>query len=361
MNLGKLICVGLRGDAAGEAVFEKDIAACCQAQVGGVILFDVDVPHMKRLLAAGVEPEAAREQAVRNVVDAEQLHRLTASIRQQLGAEVMISLDQEGGSVARLSPRRGFAAEPSAQEFAEMNAAERLSAATHQARQLAELGFDLNYAPCVDLALEAENEIITKLGRSFGDKADVVVRCATDVIEAHLAAGVAPCLKHFPGHGSSRGDSHLGMVDITDTWQREEELAPFRQLGQLPGVAIMVAHVIHRTLGGGQPASLTPEFIDGLLRGELGFDGVVITDSIDMRAIAAEFSPGEAAVAAVAAGADIVVDGFNLSERAEHPAPELVAALDQALQGGFVPGGADRLAQSVRRIDRLRQEVRGSA
>jgi len=274
VNLGKLICVGLRGSAAGEALFEKDLAACSRAQVGGVILFDVDVPHMKRLLAAGVDPEEARVQAVRNVIDAEQVRRLTTTIRQHLGPDVMISLDQEGGSVVRLSPRRGFSAEPSAQEFAEMTTSERQVVATQQAQQLADLGFDLNFAPCVDLALEAENDIITKLGRSYGDSAQMVIECATEVIEAHRTAGVASCLKHFPGHGSSRGDSHLGMVDITGTWQGDLELVPYRQLAKRPGVAVMVAHVIHRTLGGDQPATLSTKIIGELLRGELGFSEI---------------------------------------------------------------------------------------
>jgi len=123
----------------------------------------------------------------------------------------------------------------------------------------------------------------------------------------------------------------------------------------------MVAHVKQRKLDPQLPASLSPKIIGELLRGELGFDGVVITDSIDMRAIADHWTPGEAAVAAVAAGADLVIDGFNLVERIEHPAPAIVTALQRALDEGRIEGGAARIAQSLARLDRLRMQISGAA
>lgn len=357
MNEGKLICTGIRGAVPGDEVLERDLAACRQAGVGGVILFDVDVPTWHRLRRDGLSDDEARRRAVRNIISPDQVRALTAHIREQLGPDVFIAVDQEGGRVARLSAARGFAADPAARDLGALPQEALQAAARQQARQLAELGFDLNFAPCVDLDLEPDNPIIGQLGRSFGAEPVAVVSCAKAVLAAHRAAGVAACLKHFPGHGSSRGDTHAGAVDITATWQREPELAPYRELLGLPGLGVMVGHVVHTRLGGPVPASLSGEIVDGLLRRELGFDGVVVTDAIDMLAVADHFSPGEAAVAAVAAGVDLVVDGFNLTERAEHPAPVLARSLARGFDTGRIPGGATRLKQSLQRLRKLRAEI----
>ncbi len=357
MKIGHLLCVGIRGTIPGEDLLERDLDACLHADIGGVILFDVDVPTWRRLQQAGMDAAEARNRATRNILDADQVRALTSYIKKRLGPHVFIGIDQEGGQVARLSPVRGFPVEPTALEFASLGKPARRQAATRQASQLAALGFDLNFAPCVDLALEAHNPIITELERSFGTDPQLVIECADIVLGAHAAAGVAACLKHFPGHGSSRGDTHQGAVDITATWQRDRELEPFRILGQRSGVAIMVGHMIQRQLGGDRPASLSAAFIDGLLRTELGFEGVVITDAIDMGAVADRFGPGEAAVAAISAGADLVIDGFNLRERTEHPAPVLTAALTRALADGQIPGGAARIQKSLARLRTLRNQI----
>ena len=358
---GRLLCVGLRGTEPGTDPFEADLAACRRAGVGGVILFDVDVPALRRLENAGEAPETAVRRAVRNVVDPDQLRRLVARVRDVLGPEVFVAIDQEGGRVARLTSRRGFADDPSARQFAAMNATDRAASARRQAEQLAGLGIDLNFAPCVDLALEPANPVIDGLDRAFAADPATVTACAGTIVAAHRAAGVAACLKHFPGHGSSRSDTHLGTADVTDTWQREPELAPYRALAAEPGVAVMVAHIVHRGLDAEHPASLSPDIVSGLLRSEIGFAGVVVTDSIDMRAVADRYSYEAAAVQAVRAGADLVVDGFNLAERAEHPAPALAAALAGAFADGRIPGGDRRLEKSLQRLDRLRRQLGAGA
>ncbi len=354
---GRLLCVGIRGAEPGDPLLESDLEACRAANVGGVILFDVDVPTWRRLEAEGVAPEAARARAVRNIISPGQVLRLTRRIRKVLGPDVFIAVDQEGGQVARLTSAHGFRDDPSARAFAALDTAGRREAARSQASQLARFGFDLNFAPCVDLALEPDNPVIARLDRAYAADPDVVTGCARTVITAHRTAGVAACLKHFPGHGSSRADTHLGAVDITATWRRDCELAPYRALSGEPGAAAMVAHVMHRDLDPDLPASLSPAVVTDLLRGELGFDGVIVTDSIDMRAIADRWPPAEAVVMAVAAGADLVVDGFNLDERPEHPAPVLAATLAAALGDGRIPGGHKRLGESLARLAKLRAGI----
>lgn len=347
-DFGRLLVVGIRGAAPGEHLLEADLQACREAGVGGIILFDVDVPALSRL------PHADPLAAPRNIRSPEQLAALVEYVRDQLGPDLWISVDQEGGQVARLSPRRGFAADPSAEEFAALATPLRIEAARAQADRLASLGINLNFAPCVDLRLNPESEILARNGRVYSDRPGIVIEAANTVLDAHAAAGVAACLKHFPGHGSSAADTHEGVADITGTWQREVELAPYIELGTRPGLCVMVAHVQHQDLDPSLPASLSPRIIDGLLRSEIGFDGVVVTDSIDMLAIARRWSPTEAAVAAVQAGADLVVDGFNLTPRDEHPATAMASALEERIS-------PERLRRSLDRLDRLRSDLGGLA
>jgi beta-N-acetylhexosaminidase len=295
--------------------------------------------------------------APRNIINPPQLRRLAGHVREVLGADVFVGIDQEGGRVARLTSARGFSDDPSAVEFAALPGAQQEQAARDQARQLADLGIDLNFAPCVDLDLEPSNPIIGGRDRSFGAVPEQVNACAARILHAHRAAGVAACLKHFPGHGSSRGDTHLGAVDITDSWRREAELAPYRALLPSPGVAVMVGHLLHRELDPTVPASLSRAVIQDLLRRDLGFAGVVITDSIDMHAIADHHSPAEAAIRAIDAGADLVVDGFNLDERDEHPAELLAEAIERAAADGRIEGGMARVEESAARLDALRREI----
>jgi beta-N-acetylhexosaminidase len=146
-------------------------------------------------------------------------------------------------------------------------------------------------------------------------------------------------------------------VNITGSWRRDLELEPYRALLPSAGVAVMVGHLIHRKLDAEFPASLSRTVIQNLLRGELGFDAVVVTDSIDMHAITDRYSIAEAAIHAINAGADFVIDGFNLDERGEHPALPLAQALEQAANDGRIQGGMARFEASTSRLDTLRRQI----
>src|SRR5690606_2052547 len=147
------------------------------AQVGGVILFDVHAPEMARLIAGGVAPEEARQRATRNVESPEQLRELTASLRETLGPDLLIAVDQAGGAVARLNPARGFPPTISAAEFAALNPRARRRAAADLARTIAEAGIDINFAPCVDLALDRIGPI-ARAHRAFSADDRTVIACA---------------------------------------------------------------------------------------------------------------------------------------------------------------------------------------
>ena len=338
--IGRMLMVGVRGAHPGDPELEADLNACRDAGVGGVILFDRDV-------ATG---------GPRNIVSPDQLRVLTAHIRACLGDDVIIGVDQEGGRVARLRPEHGFPETLTAAQYASLRAILRATAATDLAQAVADAGVTLNLAPCVDVAIDADSEIIAGLERSFSCEPDEVCACASEIIEAHRRVGVRTCIKHFPGHGSATGDTHLGLVDITETFDEGAELEPYRRLlAALPvrrPWGVMTGHLIHMEIGGELPASMSRLWTTGVLREKLGWDGVVVTDSIDMDAIRERWSPDEAAVLAVNAGADIVLDAFNApKQRPTCPAQSMRDGLERALSEGRIEGGPERLLASVRRLE----------
>ncbi|MEQ8769720.1 MAG: glycoside hydrolase family 3 N-terminal domain-containing protein [Phycisphaerales bacterium] len=347
--IGRLIWVGVRGTTPGDAVLEAEIDRCAAAHVGGVILFDVDVPKRDRLRAEGLSEPDARLGAPRNILSPDQTRGLVEHLRARLGDDLIVSVDQEGGHVSRLNARRGFAESPSPGAFARLDDAARRRAAATLAQTVASAGCDLNLAPCVDVAVNPDGPGHTALGRSFGRDPERVAALAREQIEAMRRAGVHACLKHFPGHGSARGDTHLGLVDITDTWIRDDELRPYQELKDLAD-AVMISHLVHRGLDPERPCSVSPRVIDGLLRAELGYDGVVVTDSLDMRAVSERFAPGEAGVLALQAGADVVLEANNLAKPAPCPAPEIHAAIRAAVEDGRLD--ERRVHQSAERIVR---------
>lgn len=223
-----------------------------------------------------------------------------------------IAIDQEGGSIERLTRDVGFREIQSAADIGRGQTPESARRIyTSMARDLAELGFNLNLGPVADLNVNPNNPIIARYGRSFGRDAGVVAQFSAAFILAHHRAGVMTALKHFPGHGSSSTDSHKGFVDVSDSWQAEE-LEPYRTLVQTGGVdMVMVGHLFHeKFLGEGQeqlPASLSPVWITGVLRQQLGHNGVVISDDMEMSAIRTHYGFKDAILRAVRAGTDILL------------------------------------------------------
>lgn len=356
--IGRVIWVGVRGAEPGDGVLDAELDRCAEAHAGGVILFDVDVPERDRLRSQGLEEESARANAPRNIHSPEQCRALVQHIKDRLGEHVIVSVDQEGGFVSRLAPRRGFAEVPAPRDYARLDEAERARAARSLADTLAQAGVDLNLSPCVDVAVNPEGPGHTALGRSFGRDPQRVTQCAREQIEAMHREGVAACLKHFPGHGSARGDTHFGLVDITDTWERDDELRPYRELftpRQGP-VALMISHLVHRGLDPELPCSLSPAVIEALAREQLGFDGIVLTDSLDMRSIADRFDAGRATVLALAAGADAALEANNLTEVVPCPAPRMHHAIKQAIESGELDFA--QLERSAARLDTFNGELR---
>ena len=292
----------------------------------------------------------------RNIVDAEQLGRLTGGLTTQstgcTGRKPFIAVDAEGGSVMRLAPRLGWPATFSAQELGESNdfvltelEARRIGA------MLRAVGINWDLAPVVDVGYNPANPVIVGAARSFGANPLQVTEHARAFVQGLRAEGVLTALKHFPGHGSSFDDTHLGFTDVTDTASPELELAPYRAL-IADGLAdsVMTAHVFNKRLDEQYPATLSRATVNGVLRGELGFKGAVVSDDLRMGAIERQYGIGEAAVLALDAGVDMLL---IVDDRL----PD--GTLGHAARPGRHPPGARAKAPSTRRaskrrIDRVR-------
>lgn len=269
-----------------------------------------------------------------------------------------IALDQEGGQIRRLTGAIGFAEIPSAADIGESGVATARTVYADLATRLDAQGFNVNFGPVLDLNLNPDNPIIGRYERSFGTDPDVVAALGEAFVEGHRAAGLATALKHFPGHGSSQGDTHEGFVDVTDVWQ-DIELAPFRtMIADRMADMVMVAHIFNARYAGGEgvqlPASLSPEWIDGVLRGELGFKGVVISDDMEMSAVRAHFDLRDTIVRAVMAGNDIVLFS-NTSEQDPDLGQRIHAVIVEEAKAD--PAFAARVRESYQRIVALKRRI----
>ena len=317
------------------------VRAIRDEHLGGVILFDRNVDGSRQ-----------------NISSPEQLSRLTATLQGSTEIPLIIGVDQEGGRVRRLKEEDGFPPTVTATWLGKQN---DLDASQRYADQIAEVqsacGINMNLAPVVDLDLNLNNPIIARYERSYAATTVEVVNQASVFIDAHHKQGIACCLKHFPGHGSGASDSHLGFVDITEHWQREE-LEPYRKLFASGfNDSVMTAHVVNRHLDpGGLPATLSEEIISSLLRNKLGFGGVVVSDDLQMKAISNRWSYEEAVQRAVLAGVDLIIVGNNLV-REEDIVARGIRAVEELLRSGQIK--KERVISSLDRIDVLKRKITG--
>ncbi|HPR33678.1 MAG TPA: glycoside hydrolase family 3 N-terminal domain-containing protein, partial [Prolixibacteraceae bacterium] len=200
-----------------------------------------------------------------------------------------------------------------------------------------------------------ESPAIGAYGRSFSANPDSVVFHASIFIEEHRERGILNCCKHFPGHGSATTDSHLGMTDVTQTWN-ETELEPYRQLiaaGVCP--MVMSAHVFNQNLDPDYPATLSHSILTGILRDELGFDGIIISDAMEMKAIADHYGLETAIEKSIQAGCDILLFSNNISGYHPDIVPEIISIILRLVENGSIT--EERIRQSYDRIIELKNEL----
>ena len=318
-KVGQLIMVGFEGTHANETI-ETHIR---ERFVGGVVLFS------------------------RNIESPQQTAELTNELQRLAGATarqipLFIGIDQEGGWVIRL--REGATVLPGNMALGATDStelAERAGEVT--ALELAAVGVNLNFAPVMDVNNNPDNPVIDR--RSFGGSPELVSRLGVPYIRGLQRNGVLATAKHFPGHGDTTVDSHFDLPTVNHDRERIHalELPPFRAAIDADVAAIMTAHIVYPTFDPDRPATLSPTILTDLLRKQLGFDGLLITDDMEMKAIDDRYRSGEAAVMAVEAGADIVMVLWTPAKQLE-----VFDALLSAVKSGRISEA--RLDQSVKRI-----------
>lgn len=303
----------------------------------------------------------------RNLSSRKELSRLTAFLQDGFPGEQFIAVDEEGGAVQRLARLPGVARVPSAAKMAQLGLRSAEEIYGSMARTLAELGFNLNFGPVADLAINPRNPVVARLGRSYGRQSVDVVPYADAFIRAHQHAGVFTAAKHFPGHGSSSLDPHRTSVDATRSWS-PKELEPFRGLfRQNPPEFVMTSHLLLQSevLGIHDPELATfSQPLTETLRRNLGFGGLVVTDDLTMDAIKLNYEIGAAVRNAIAAGYDLVIIA-NLGPYPERIISRVIEAVADTAESD--PEFRVALVSAAARVDqfwekqfRVRQRQTGS-
>ena len=294
--ISKMVILGFNGENVNP---NDEIYKNIKSGLGGVILFDKD-PNDKS--------------KVKNVRSKEQLKRLTSQLQAISNQKLLISIDQEGGIVQRLKKEDGFVDTLKASEIALRGKDFAKQSYSLMAKDLKYSGINVDFAPVVDLAINKDNKVIVSKGRSFGESSNEVISYASIFVDELKKEKVISVLKHFPGHGSSLGDSHLGFVDISNTWT-QKELEPYRYFIKNNKVdMIMTAHVYNKNLDKAYPATLSYSINTNLLRNKLGYDGVLISDDLQMSAISKHYDLKQTVTLAINSGVNILLFANQLSK-----------------------------------------------
>ena len=336
--IGQLFILGFKGESV--APEHPIINAIIHLNLGGVILFD-------RLLSL--------DQKQNNIISPMQVNSLCSKLQENAKTPLLVAVDQEGGMVRRLRKESGFPETTSAEDMGKRDDLIHTSIhAACTAISLQQCGINLNLAPVVDLNSFPENPVIGNTQRSFSHDPACVLRHTKVWINEHRKCNILSCLKHFPGHGSSQTDSHLGFTDVSKSWHTDE-LTPFKELiREGYGECVMMGHLFHEGLDPRYPASLSPVITTTLLRKQLHYDGLILTDDIQMKAITDNFGLAKACCLALAAGADMIIIGNNLNYTPDiiH---DIIPAIIQEVRQGILPEA--RIYESWNRVQQLKTKI----
>lgn len=331
IKIGQMLLIGFPKAEVDPVVLEE----VRSGKVGSIIIFEKNIPRTNSFIG---------------------LKRIIWTYQQAAPIPLFICIDQEGGQVNRLKSKYGFPNSITAEAMGKsptLDSVRFYGEAT--AATLAGLGINVNFAPVVDLASNPDNPIIAKRGRAFSADEDSVALLAKEFIRQHRKHNVLTSLKHFPGHGSSKDDTHLGMADVTNTWE-ERELTPYHTLIDSGYAdAIMTAHIVNRNLDkNGRPGTLSHEIITGILRKQLRFNGVVFSDDMQMHAITKHYGLEEAIRLAIQAGVDIMTFSNNISGSTERTVDKVHGIIRRMVETGEIT--PERIDESFNRVMRLKKQ-----
>ena len=336
-KIGQMLIIGFRGTEVDKD--SKIIQDINNYNIGGIILFDRDAPS---------------KSFPRNIINPEQTKTLIEDIKKLSSSDIFITIDAEGGLINRLKEKYGFINIPSPEDMGKDSPEKTKENGIIIGKQLKELGFNVNFAPVVDVNINPDNPVIGYLGRSFSEDPEKIVIYASSFIEGLNQEGVISAIKHFPGHGSSTNDSHLGIVDVTKTY-KQEELIPYQKLIENNySQIVMTAHIINTNIDPDYPATLSSKFIKDILRNQLGFKGVVVSDDMDMGAIVDNYGFDEALIKAINAGCDMLIISNNGNVYNENVVDKAVEIISNAVKKGEI--SEEQITESYNRIQELKQK-----
>jgi len=337
-KIGQMLMVGFHGVSAPKnSQICKDIK---RYHIGAVILFDYNPVNKNK---------------PKNIANRIQLKKLTSELQScSYDKKLLIAVDQEGGKVQRLKSKYGFYGKfPKASEVIKMDQSQIQSTYRKMSKELKSVGINYDLAPVVDLDINKKNHVIHGLGRSFGKDPKIVAKYASTFIDAMHYNGVLTSLKHFPGHGSSVGDTHKGFVDVTNLWKKIE-MNPYKLLNKKADT-VMVAHVFNKKLDVKYPATLSKKTVNGLLRNTLGFEGVVITDDLQMGAISKKYGLKKTLNLAINAGDDILLFGNQLDPKKSVTTQKLVSTIVSLLKHSKI--NEKSINNAYNRIQNLKKKL----
>lgn len=348
-KIGQMLIIGFDGKTVNkESAIIQQIYA---NNIGGVILFDYNYQT---------------KSYDKNIENPKQLKLLNESLQKftklanieknRPNLPLIISVDYEGGKVNRLKESYGFPKTLSANKISEQSLDAVKKNATVMAKALKQNGFNLDFAPVLDVNLNSENPVIAKIERSFSSDPHTVAKFASIYAEEFSKYNIQCAYKHFPGHGSSNEDSHRGFVDVTKTWQKKE-LIPYELLLNKKNSCniVMSAHIINRNLDqSGLPATLSYKILTQLLRNKLQFNGVIVTDDMQMNAIYKNFTLEDAITKAINAGADMLIFGNQLQKNSI-TSETLIDIIEKQVKNNKI--SSKRIDDAYKRISQLKNKL----
>lgn len=332
IKIGQMILIGFPSTTVDSTVL-KEISV---GKVGSIIFFEKNIPPQNSF--AG-------------------LKKIIWNYQKAAPIPLFVCIDQEGGRVNRLKTKYGFPASITAAEMGKDKGLDSVRFyGESTASTLAGMGFNVNFAPVVDLGSNPTNPIIAKIGRAFSANEDSVTLYSKEFIKQHRKYGVLTSLKHFPGHGSSKDDTHKGIADVTNTWE-VRELKPYQNLIDSGYVdAIMTSHIVNKKLdSAGNPGTLSADIITGILRQRLHFNGVVFTDDMQMHAITKYYGFEEAIRLTIKAGVDIMTFSNNIAGSDVRTVDKVQEIVKDLIRRGEI--SERRIDESYKRIMALKKKL----
>jgi len=333
IKIGQMLLIGYPGPELDSTLLRE----VRDGKVGSIILFEKNVPKTQTAFYT--------------------LKKVLWTYQKAAPIPLLVTIDQEGGRVNRLKDKYGFPKSITASASGKGKTLDSVRFnAESIASNLAGLGFNVNFAPDVDVAVNPNNPVIVKTGRSFSASSDSVTLLAKEYIIPHRRFGVITVLKHFPGHGSSQDDTHFGIADVTKTWTADE-LKPYQDLLQGGYVdAIMSAHIVNKNLDPrGYPGTLSTRILDSLLRKVIGYNGVVFSDDMQMHAISKQYGLDESIKLAINAGIDILCFSNNIQNTDQRNVDIIHDVIRKLVINGDIK--RERIDQSYHRIMRLKSKL----